>query len=392
MTNKKYDGIVVGSGPNGLAAAITLQQAGLSVLVVEAKETIGGGTRSAELTLPGYVHDVCSAIHPLAVSSPFFKQLPLKDHGLEFIHPDIAAAHPFDNGQAAALYSSVEQTARSLGKDETTYRNLMGPFVASWEKLLPDVLGPLHFPKHPISLARFGLKALPSAVRTGRRFRTEKARGLWAGMAAHAMLPLTHAVYFCYRANLAGGRPHLTDGHFPEGGSQMISDALADYFIAGGGEIETSFHVRSIGQLPKARTVLFDVTPKQLLEIAGNRFSAVYRKPIEYVTVTAWACSRSTGHLRSDSIHGFGMQESRYSSPGRKTGRSRRLRKPYLSRQNPGKAFYVASPTEPVRSHTGAYRKTDSLGVLPCAARFNGGYDRKNRAAGRTICPRLPGI
>ena len=173
-----YDAIVVGSGPNGFAAAITIQQAGLSVLLVEAKETIGGGMRSAELTLPHFVHDVCSAIHPLAVCSPFFKALPLEKHGLEFIDPTIAAAHPFDDGSAAALYKSVEQTAQALGEDEVSYRKLIEPVVKDWPRIIADVLAPLHFPKHPVDMARFGLKALRSAKHVSKTFRSKKARGL----------------------------------------------------------------------------------------------------------------------------------------------------------------------------------------------------------------------
>src|SRR5882762_932215 len=157
-----YDAVVVGSGPNGLAAAITLQQKGLSVLLLEAKAEIGGGMRSAELTLPGFIHDICSAIHPMAANSPFFSSLPLAQHGLEYIYPPTAAAHPFDDGTAAVLRGSVEETARLFGKDERTYRQLMEPLVRDWPSIASDVLGPLHFPKRPLLMAEFGMKALPS--------------------------------------------------------------------------------------------------------------------------------------------------------------------------------------------------------------------------------------
>src|SRR5439155_1838605 len=185
-----YDAIVVGSGPNGLAAAITLQQSGLSVLLVEAKKTIGGGLRSEELTLSHFVHDVCSAVHPMAASSPFFKTLPLEEHGLEFIQPTIAAAHPFDDGTAAIFYQSVEQTAQALGEDAQSYLSLMKPLVTDWPRIVVDVLGPLHFPKHPIAMSRFGIKALTSAAHLARRFHSKHAQGLWAGMAAHSMQSL----------------------------------------------------------------------------------------------------------------------------------------------------------------------------------------------------------
>ncbi len=279
MLKKDYDSIVVGSGPNGLAAAITMQQAGLSVLLVEAKDTIGGGSRSSELTLPGFVHDICSAIHPMAVISPFFKKLPLEQYGLEFIYPEIAAAHPFDNGQAAALYKSVEQTAHELGIDENIYLEWMQPLVKNSPELFTDVMGPLHFPKHPVGFIRFGLKALPSAVKTGKLFQTEKAKGLWAGIAAHAMQPLTNTVSSAIGLMLMLAC-HASGWPLPKGGSQAIADALASYFVALGGEIETGFHVRSLNQLPGAKAVLFDVTPKQLMEITGQRFSFIYKKQL----------------------------------------------------------------------------------------------------------------
>lgn len=280
MAKSDYDALVVGSGPNGLAAAITLQQAGLSVLLVEAKDTIGGGLRSAELTLPGFVHDICSAIHPLAVGSPFFKTLPLQQHGLQFIYPEVAAAHPLEGGSAAALHRSVAQTAAALGADKEAYRDLMEPLVASWPELAADVLGPLHLPRHPVELARFGLKAITSATQLARRFRTSEARALWAGMAAHSIQPLTNAT------TSAIGLVLLATGHaggwpIPTGGSDAIAKALASYFVSLGGSIETNFYVRSLSQLPSARAVLFDVTPRQLLQIAGHQFSSLYQWQLE---------------------------------------------------------------------------------------------------------------
>jgi len=271
-----YDAIVVGSGPNGFAAAITIQKAGLSVLLVEGKETIGGGTRSAELTLPHFVHDVCSAIHPLAVCSPFFKALPLEKHGLVFIEPAIAAAHPFDDGSAAALYKSMDQTAQALGDDEGSYRKLIGPVVKNWPRIIGDVLAPLHIPKHPLDMASFGLKALRSAQHMGKTFRSKKARGLWGGMSAHAIQPLSNA------ATAATGLVLMSAAHV-EGwpmaarGSQSIANALAAYFVSIGGTIETNFYVDSLRQLPSAGAILFDVTPKQLLKIAGYKFSPIYK-------------------------------------------------------------------------------------------------------------------
>jgi phytoene dehydrogenase-like protein len=271
-----YDAIVVGSGPNGLAAAITIQQAGLSVLLVEAKETIGGGMRSAELTLPHFVHDVCSAIHPLAVCSPFLKALPLEKHGLEFIYPPIAAAHPFDDGSAAVLYKSMEQTAKALGEDEGSYRRLIEPVVNDWPRIIADVLGPLHFPKHPFDMLGFGLKALRSAKHVSKTFRSKKAHGLWAGMSAHAIQPLSNVATAATGLVLMSAA-HVKGWPMAKGGSQSIADALASYFLSIGGTIETNFYVDSLSKLPSAHAILFDVTPKQLLKIAGDEFSSIYK-------------------------------------------------------------------------------------------------------------------
>jgi phytoene dehydrogenase-like protein len=277
---KDFDAVVVGSGPNGLAAAIKLQQSGLSVLLLEAKDTIGGGLRSAALTLPGFKHDICSAIHPLAVASPFFRTLPLAEHGLEFIQPPLAAAHPFDDGTAAVLDLSPERTAQGLGVDEKSYLDTILPLVQSWPELSGDILGPLHFPKHPLDMARFGFHALSSATRLARRFKAQSAKGLWAGMAAHSMLPLTHF------STSAIGLVLLIAGHregwpIPRGGSGQIAAALASYFLSLGGKIETNTYVRSLDQLPSSHAVLLDITPKQVLEIAGHRLSPLYTWQLE---------------------------------------------------------------------------------------------------------------
>ncbi|WP_018611142.1 phytoene desaturase family protein [Segetibacter koreensis] len=276
MARKDYDAIVVGSGPNGLSAAITMQRAGLSVLLLEMKETIGGGLRTKELTLPGFKHDVCSAIHPLAAGSPFFRQLPLHQFGLEYIYPEVSAAHPFDDGGAAALFRSVEETAQSLGRDEKQYLKLMRPLVKDWPKLAPDVLGPLHFPDHPVALAQFGLNAITSAKFLANRFVTKEAKGLWGGMCAHSIQPLSNI------ASSAIGLVLMATGHLrgwpiPKGGSYSIANALASYFVSIGGKIQTNFHVQHLDDLPVSDAVLFDVTPKQLLKIAGQRFSFLYK-------------------------------------------------------------------------------------------------------------------
>jgi phytoene dehydrogenase-like protein len=272
----EYDAIIVGSGPNGLAAAITLQRHGLMVLLIEAKNTLGGGLRSGTLTIPGFVHDICSAIHPMAVASPFFASLPLKSHGLEFIFPEICAAHPLDNGKAIVLSRSLEETARGMGSDGEVYRKMIEPIVDSWPSLAADVLGPIAFPAHLVPFARFGLSAIQSAVAIGKRFATTEARSLWAGMCAHSMLPFTKA------SSAAIGLVLMAVGHvhgwpIARGGSQKIADALASYFTSLGGKIETGLFVKSLAQLPTAKTVIFDVCPKQLLQIAGHKLSSLYK-------------------------------------------------------------------------------------------------------------------
>lgn len=276
MANKDYDAIVVGSGPNGLAAAITMQHAGLSVLLLELKDTIGGGLRTKELTLPCFKHDVCSAIHPMAAGSPFFQMLPLHDHGLEYIYPDVAAAHPFDDGTAAAVYKSIQKTARKLGEDKRKYLRLIKPLAESWTDLAPDVLGPLQFPHYPFDLAKFGLNALTSASFLVKRFSTKHAKGLWAGMAAHSIQPLSNVASSAIGLVLLA-TAHLKGWPIPKGGSHSIANALASYFVSLGGKIETNFHVKSLDDLPTADALLFDVTPKQLLSIAGDKFSSIYK-------------------------------------------------------------------------------------------------------------------
>ena len=279
--NSSYDAIVVGSGPNGLAAAITLAQSGRSVLVLEAEDTVGGGARSAELTLPGFVHDVCSAVHPLAAGSPFLSTLPLSEHGLEWIHPPAPVAHPFDDGSAALLERSIEETGESLGADTGSYKKLMGPLVAGWGKLSTQLLGPFRPPRHPLLLARFGLHAVRSARGLARsRFRGDRARALLGGLAAHSALPLEKSPTAAFALVLASAG-HAVGWPIPQGGAQSISDALASYLRALGGEIVTSNRVQSLDDLPPARAVLLDLTPRQILGIADKRLPPGYRRKLE---------------------------------------------------------------------------------------------------------------
>ena len=274
-----YDAIVIGSGPNGLSAAITLARAGRHTLVVEARETIGGGARSAELTLPGFVHDVCSAIHPLASASPFFRTLPLEAFGLEFIHPEIALAHPLPNGRAAVMHRSVEETARGLGADGRAYERVFRPLTARAEALFEDLLGPLPLPpRHPWTLARFGMRAVQSAAGFWRRrFAREETRALFAGNAAHAWLPLGRPF-----TAAVGLMLHLSCHHagwpVARGGSQRIADSLAAYLRSLGGEIRTGWPVERLDELPAARAILFDTNPHAMARIAGGRLPEKFRR------------------------------------------------------------------------------------------------------------------
>lgn len=281
MTASSYDAVVVGSGPNGLAAAIALAQAGRSVVVFEAAESIGGGTCSAALTLPGFVHDVCSAVHPLAVASPFFTGLPLGEHGLSWLEPPASLAHPLDGGRAIVVERSVERTAGQLGHDGPAYRRFMNPLVADWDELRKMLLGPLGLPRHPFKLARFGLHAFRSSCRLAQSLFTEApARALIAGMAAHSLLPLERPVSAAF-ALVLGITAHAVGWPVPRGGSQRIADSLASCLRSLGGEVLTGFTVTSLDQLPPARAILCDLTPRQLLRVAGARLTAKFRAKLE---------------------------------------------------------------------------------------------------------------
>jgi phytoene dehydrogenase-like protein len=274
--NAGVDAVVIGSGPNGLSAAVTLARAGSSVLVLEGEHEIGGGTRTSELTLPNFHHDVCSACHPMGILSPFFRTLPLASHGLTWIRPPVSVAHPLDDQPAVLLRRSLSETARALEGDAVAYERLMTPLLRDPHLLLEDVLSPLRIPKHPLRMARFGVQAIRSAAGLARgRFRQERARALFAGCAAHSVLPLERAttaavgLVFC----LAG---HVEDWPVAQGGSAAITRALANLLASLGGRVETGRWVRSLSDLPRARVYLFDTSPAQLASIAERVLPGLY--------------------------------------------------------------------------------------------------------------------
>lgn len=274
-----YDSVIIGSGPNGLSAGIRLAQFGLRVKIFEAHPQIGGGTRTDEHILPGYKHDICSAIHPMAVSSPFMQTLPLNKFGLEWIHPEIYAAHPLDHQPPAILTRDETKTAFYLKKDEEKYLSIVQPIIKNWDALTNDFLGPLRIPDHPLKLAKFGLRAVLPSSFFQYSFKTQQAKALIAGMAAHSVLPLnswtTTAISLVFF-----GAAHTYGWPIAKGGSHSITKSMEGYFKSLGGEIETGRSIQDLEQLPSARTILFNTTPSQALPIAGSAFPVSYRKKL----------------------------------------------------------------------------------------------------------------
>jgi phytoene dehydrogenase-like protein len=275
---ESFDAVVVGSGPNGLSAAVALAQGGASVLVLEAADEVGGGTRTAELTEPGFHHDVCSAVHTTGILSPFFRSLPLEEHGLRWIVPRASVAHPLDDEPAVMLWRSLEETCAGLGADASSYRGLVAPFLDDPDGFFGDVLGPLGRPKHPGTFLRFGLAAMwPATTFANWRFQQSRAKALFAGCAGHSILPLdklfTAALGLIF--SIAG---HVEPWPVAAGGSRAIPQALASLLKDLGGEIRTGVRVRSSGDLPAARVYLFDTSPDQLASIAESALPAGYRR------------------------------------------------------------------------------------------------------------------
>ena len=274
------DAIVVGAGPNGLSAAVALAREGLDVLVMEGAAEPGGGARTAELTLPGFKHDMCSAVHPLAAASPFLASLPLHEHGLEWIETPLACAHPMADRPAALLTLDPQSTAAGLGKDGTAWSQLVDPLLESWPDLLPELLGPLQWPRHPGAMARFGLLGLRPAASLARRFRDDGTRALWAGLCAHSFLPLEQSPSAAFGLVLAL-MGHASGWPIARGGSGKITEALASLLVTMGGEIRTGSRVERLEELPPARALLLDVTPRQLLSIAREKLPARYARRLE---------------------------------------------------------------------------------------------------------------
>lgn len=319
------DVVVVGSGPNGLAAAVMMARAGRSVLMLEAEETIGGAARTVELTLPGFRHDAFSSVYPLGIGSPFLGSLPLEEHGLEWVHPPAPLAHPFDDGTAALLERSVHATGETLGEDADAWRKLVWPLVAHFQELAPDLLSPLGIMRHPLRMAAFGrhgLRSLQALVES--RFTGERARALLGGCSAHVGLPLTYAATASYGLVLAAAG-HAVGWPFARGGAGAVTQALASLLRSLGGEIRTGVRVRSLDELPTHRAALLDITAPQLLAMAGDRLPGRYRRALERfrlgcgVFKVDWALSdtvpwKSPDVARAGTVHLAGPPAEIYAS------------------------------------------------------------------------------
>lgn len=346
LVKAKYDAIVVGSGPNGFSAAITLQREGLSVLLIEGKDVLGGGMRSAELTLPGFLHDVCSAVHPLGADSPVFNQFNLGQFGLEYLTPEYAIAHPFDDGSAIAIQYSIEETAAQLGKDAGNYKRFFSTLVKEWPSIRSAFVGPLHISSYSNARTKFAYYALSSASHfVKHHYNTGAAQSVFAGMAAHSMLPL-NKLTTSSMAIVLNILAHVNSWPLPKGGAQQITNALTACFKKMGGEIQTGCMVTSLQQLPASRTVLLDVTPAQLLTIAGDKFSTVYKGQLRRYKYGAgifkidWALSQPVPFAnakcsRAATVHIGGSMDEIYNSEAM-VSKNQHPEKPFVLFVQPG--------------------------------------------------------
>jgi phytoene dehydrogenase-like protein len=376
---QQYDAVVVGSGSNGLAAAIAMQRAGLSVLLVEAKSTIGGGMRSAQITLPGFVHDLCSAAHPMAVASPFLRTLPLQQFGMRWIEPDIAAAHPLDDGRGAALFESIEKTAETGGIDGSSYRGVFEPLLLDWPLLTPALLGPLRVPEHPLAMARFGLQAVMPATNLAKGFKTPEAQVLVAGNAAHAMQPLNAptTAAFALVLMVVG---HANNWPIVAGGSQKLADALAAHFISLGGEIELDREVTSLDNLPATKPSCSTSRHGRCFASQAQGFlpaTASNWNP----TATAWVRSNSTGHSAACSILLSATAPRRHRAPRRHAPGNRAIRRRGQQGPSPRATLRPAGAAEHLRREPRACKQAHTVGLLPRAQRFDSRHDRMHRDA-----------
>ncbi|HEY0804529.1 MAG TPA: NAD(P)/FAD-dependent oxidoreductase [Pseudonocardiaceae bacterium] len=350
---ERPDAIVVGAGPNGLAAAIVLAGAGLRVAVYEARSTVGGGTRTAEATLPGFRHDVCSAVHPMALASPFFAAFDLAAHGVEMVRPEVAFAHPLDGGRAALAWPDIDRTADGLGRDGPAWRALFGPLVRRWRDVVDVVMSDLrHVPPRPVAIALAERIVELGTPLWGARLRDERSRALLAGVAAHAVtgpMALVPAGVGLLLTTLA----HAVGWPIPVGGSQSIADALAAELVRRGGRIVTDHRVGSLAELPAAKAFLLDVTPDEVRRLASLPDYARRFRPGPGVCKVDYALSgpvpwANSGCARAGTLHLVGTRSEAVAAE-RAVAAGRHAERPYVLAVQPG----VVDPSRaPAGRHT----------------------------------------
>ena len=391
MSRSARRAVVIGSGPNGLAAAIVLAQAGLQVDVYEAEPEAGGGARTLPLTLPGFLHDFGSAVHPMAVASPFFSSLPLRDYGLEWIQPSAPAAHPLDDGTAVVLERDMAAAVAAFGEDGKAWRRLFGPFAEHWSELAPEILRPVSLlPRHPFLMARLGILGFPSAVTLARSwFKSVRTKALFSGLAAHSVLsldePLTSAFAIIFAATA-----HAVGWPIPRGGAKSITTALCAHLATLGGTVHTSARVDDLSALGDFDVAMCDVTPRQLLRITGQRLDSGYRHQLERYRYGPGVFKIDYALSGADTLEGRRMCARRDRSSWRNAGGSRRIGRGHAPRTCGRAALRTAGATQPVRRDTSSRRSPRRVGLLSRAQRLGGRYAVAHRGANRTLRSRLP--